>query len=142
MDEFIDVLEGNRIYIPCIYVLNKIDQISIQELDIIYRIPHSVPISSHHEWNFDDLLAMMWKYLDLVRIYTKPKGQLPDYSQPVVLKRVSCSIEDFCNSIHKGLLKDFKHGLVWGQSVKHNPQKVGKEHLLEDEDVVQIVKKI
>ena len=27
----------------------------------------------------------MWEYLALVRIYTKPKGQLPDYSSPVVL---------------------------------------------------------
>lgn len=59
MDELIDVLEGNRIYIPCMYVLNKIDQISIQELDIIYQIPHSIPVSSHHEWNFDDLLKMV-----------------------------------------------------------------------------------
>jgi len=32
--------------------------------------------------------------------------------------------------------------LVWGSSVKHVPQKVGKDHELEDEDVVQIVKKI
>lgn len=31
--------------------------------------------------------------------------------------------------------------LVWGLSVKHNPQKVGKDHTLEDEDVIQIVKK-
>lgn len=31
--------------------------------------------------------------------------------------------------------------LVWGTSVKHNPQKVGKDHELNDEDVVQVVKK-
>lgn len=30
--------------------------------------------------------------------------------------------------------------LVWGTSVKHNPQKVGKDHVLRDEDVVQIIK--
>lgn len=29
MDDLIDVIEGNRIYVPCIYVLNKIDAISI-----------------------------------------------------------------------------------------------------------------
>jgi ribosome-interacting GTPase 1 len=29
-EELIDVVEGNRVYIPCIYVLNKIDQISIE----------------------------------------------------------------------------------------------------------------
>ena len=32
VEDLIDVVEGNRIYIPCIYVLNKIDQISIEEL--------------------------------------------------------------------------------------------------------------
>ena len=31
--------------------------------------------------------------------------------------------------------------IVWGSSVKHNPQKVGKDHVLNDEDVVQILKK-
>jgi len=31
--------------------------------------------------------------------------------------------------------------LVWGSSVKHQPQKVGKDHILGDEDVIQIVKK-
>jgi len=29
-EELIDVIEGNRVYIPCIYVLNKIDQVSIE----------------------------------------------------------------------------------------------------------------
>lgn len=31
--------------------------------------------------------------------------------------------------------------LVWGASVKHNPQKVGKDHVMDDEDVIQLVKK-
>lgn len=31
---------------------------------------------------------------------------------------------------------------VWGSSVKHQPKKCGKEHVLCDEDVVQIVKKV
>lgn len=141
-DDLIDVIEGNRIYIPAIYVLNKIDQISIEELDLIYKIPHAVPISAHHEWNFDELLAKMWDYLELVRIYTKPKGRLPDYNEPVVMKRGQSSVEDFCAAIHKALLDQFRHAQVWGSSVKHNPQKVGKEHVLADEDVVQIVKKI
>ena len=41
----------------------------------------------------------------------------------------------------QALLKDFRHALVWGSSVKHRPQRVGREHVLEDEDVIQIVKK-
>lgn len=40
--------------------------------------------------------------------YTKPKGQLPDYSTPVVLDQNKCSVEDLCNNIHKSILKEFK----------------------------------
>jgi len=141
-DDLIDAVEGNRVYVPCIYVLNKIDQISIEELDIIYKIPHCVPISAHHKWNFDDLLEKIWSYLALVRIYTKPKGQLPDYTAPVVLQQGKTSIQQFCENIHKSIMDSFKCALVWGASVKYQPQKVGKEHELVDEDVVQIVKKV
>ncbi|KAI9230746.1 MAG: P-loop containing nucleoside triphosphate hydrolase protein [Piptocephalis tieghemiana] len=141
VDDLIDVIEGNRVYIPALYVLNKIDQISIEELDLVYRIPHAIPISAGHEWNFDELMEKMWTYLNLVRVYTKPKGQLPDYSQPVVLRNGHNSVEDFCNNIHRSIIRQFRTALVWGTSVKHHPQRVGKEHILADEDVVQIVKK-
>jgi ribosome-interacting GTPase 1 len=35
VDELIDVIEGNRKYIRCIYVYNKIDTISIEEVSEI-----------------------------------------------------------------------------------------------------------
>ena len=91
--------------------------------------------------NLDGLLEKIWEYLSLVRVYTKPKGQIPDYSAPVILPSTRCKVEDFCMRIHKSLLNEFKQAIVWGRSVKHNPQKVGKEHQLEDEDVVQIIKR-
>ncbi|KRX23899.1 Developmentally-regulated GTP-binding protein 1 [Trichinella nelsoni] len=131
-EDLIDIVEGNRVYIPCIYVLNKIDQITIEELDIVYKIPHCVPLSAHHKWNFDDLLEKIWDYLSLIRIYTKPKSQLPDYTSPIVLPAGNPTVEDLCCKIH--------NALVWGSSVKHNPQRCGKDHVLNDEDVVQIVK--
>ncbi|CDI80853.1 developmentally regulated GTP-binding protein 1, putative, partial [Eimeria acervulina] len=140
-DELIDVIEGNRLYVPCIYAINKIDQITIEELDILEQVPHYVPISANLELNLDGLLEKIWEYLSLVRVYTKPKGQIPDYSAPVILPSTRCKVEDFCMRIHKSLLNEFKQAIVWGRSVKHNPQKVGKEHQLEDEDVVQIIKR-
>ena len=69
---------GTRKYIPClceclmkryeeapwlmvlsIDVYNKIDAISIEELDLLYRIPNAVPISSEHGWNIDELMDAM-----------------------------------------------------------------------------------
>lgn len=142
VDDLIDAVEGNRKYIPAIYALNKIDSISIEELDIISRIPHAVPISAHHEWNFDSLLKKSWEYLDLIRIYPKPKGKPIDYDEPVILKSKKRTVEDFCNAIHKEIIKKFKYAIVWGSSVKHTKMKVGKDHILNDSDVVQIIKSV
>ncbi|KAG1874545.1 P-loop containing nucleoside triphosphate hydrolase protein [Suillus subalutaceus] len=137
-DDLVDVIEGNRVYIPALYI----DAISIEELDLLYKIPHSVPVSSKEWLNIDELSEKMWDALELVRVYTKPRGQSPDYSAPVVLRRGRCSVEDFCNAIHKEIAKQMKYAVVWGASAKHSRgQKVGLDHILEDEDVVHIAKK-
>ena len=141
-DDLIDVIEGSRVYIPCIYAVNKIDQITLEELEVLDKLPHYCPVSAHLEWNLDGLLEKIWEYLDLTRIYTKPKGMNPDYEDPVILSSKRRTVEDFCSRIHKDMLKQFKYALVWGSSVKHKPQRVGREHELEDEDVVQIIKKV
>lgn len=96
IDDVIDVIEAKgRSYVPVIYALNKIDSISIEELDLLYRIPNACPISSEHGWNVDELMEQMWDKLELRRIYTKPKGKMPDYSSPVVLRSTACTVEDF-----------------------------------------------
>jgi len=141
VDELIDVIEGNRTYIPAIYVLNKIDQITIEELDLLDRMPNVVPISAEHEWNMDGLVEAIWAKLDLVRVYTKPKGQVTDFSEPVILKAGKTTVRHFCNRIHKSIAKDLKYARVWGSSVKYSPQNVGLDHVLDDSDVVQLVKK-
>ena len=43
-DQLIDVIVGNRIYMPCLYVYNKIDQISLEEVERLANQPHSVVI--------------------------------------------------------------------------------------------------
>ncbi|KAK7183154.1 GTP-binding protein rbg1 [Paraphaeosphaeria sporulosa] len=142
VDDLIDVIEAKgRSYIPVIYALNKIDAISIEELDLLYRIPNACPISSEHGWNVDELLEQMWEKLNLVRVYTKPKGKLPDYTAPVVLRSTACTVEDFCNSIHKTIVDQFKQAIVYGKSVKHQPQRVGLSHELADEDIITIIKR-
>ena len=96
VDDLIDVLEAkSRSYIPVIYALNKIDAISIEELDLLYRIPNACPISAEHGWNVDELMEFMWDKLQLKRVYTKPKGKQPDYSAPVVLRQYHSTVEDF-----------------------------------------------
>lgn len=34
IDDLVDVIEGSRVYIPAIYAVNKIDQITVEELNV------------------------------------------------------------------------------------------------------------
>ena len=45
VDDLIDVIEGNRKYIKCVYVYNKIDVVGIDDVDKLARKPNSVVIS-------------------------------------------------------------------------------------------------
>ena len=45
VDDFIDVIEGNRKYMKCLYVYNKIDVIGIDDVDNLARQPNSIVIS-------------------------------------------------------------------------------------------------
>ena len=67
VDDLVDVIEGNRIYIPALYILNKIDQITLEELEVIDRMENYVPICAYHEWNLDGVLEYVWDKLELVR---------------------------------------------------------------------------
>lgn len=178
VDQFIDVIEGNRAYIPVLYVFNKVDSLTIevsavlylvpiqnllvlspchdvslyhayspltvlmQELDILDQMPNYVPLSSQHGWGVEELLEAIWDRCNMLRIYTKPKGQIPDYDEPVILHSAkNPTVEEFCNRLHRNIINSFSHALVWGKSAKHQPQRCGKDHVLEDEDIVQICKK-
>ena len=143
IDDFIDIVEGNRKYIRCLYVYNKIDRLSLEEVDELARKPNSVVISIYMNLNLDYMLQKMWDYLGLIRIYTKPRGQAPDLSVPIILssQRNGLTVEAACKAISRDLLIKFNFALVWGRSTKYNPQRVGLTHVMQDEDVIQIMQK-
>lgn len=44
-------------------------------------------------------------------------------------------MNDKCNAIHRSIVEQFKTAIVYGKSVKHQPQRVGLAHELADEDI-------
>lgn len=140
VDDFVDVATANRVYMPCLYVINKIDTILLNEVDRFAHARHTVVISCQHRLNLEYLLRRMWEMLDFIRIYTKPRGKRPDFTEPVILPRGS-TIEDVCAHIHRDFVTKFKYALVWGRSVKHQPQRAGLKAVLADEDVVALYTK-
>jgi len=86
--------------------------------------------------NQENLADEIWKNLNLIKIYTKHPGRKPD-AEPLVLKKGS-TIKDIAEHIHKDFVKRFKFARVYGKSVKFDGIKVGINHILADDDVVEL----
>jgi uncharacterized protein len=140
-DQLIDVLNGNRIYLPSLVVLNKIDLVNkgfTQEIQS--KIGNNfIPVSADAGINIDALKEAIYQKLGFIRIYMRPKGSETDFDEPLIIKTGS-TVQDVCNKIHRNMAKNFRYGLVWGKSAKFAGQKVGLDHRLVDEDVITIVK--
>ena len=130
IDRLIDAIMGNRVYIPSITVVNKIDLFEIN------LPPNVIPISAKEGINLDRLVEEIYRKLDFIRVFLKPPGGKAD-NEPMVLKR-GAKVEDVCRKLHRDLLKNFRYAKVWGKSVRFGGQRVGLDHVLEDGDVLTI----
>lgn len=83
-----------------------------------------------------ELKEKIWQELGLIKVYTKQPHKEKDFP-PIALNKGS-TIEDLAKKIHKDFVKKFRFAKVYGKSVKFNGQQVGLQHVLEDEDVVEI----
>lgn len=141
IDDFIDVImKDHRKYIRCLYVYNKIDGVSLDFLNELAHEPYTAVMSCELDLGVQDVVDRIWKELRLIRLYTKRKGEEPDFSEALIVRHNS-SIEDVCDQVHRTLKETFKYALVWGASARHVPQRVGLAHVVADEDVVSIVAK-
>ncbi len=140
MDQFIDAMEGNRMYIPAVVVLNKIDLADTDYLTTVKKEnPDSLFISADKGINVEELKEEIFQRLKLIRIYLKPQGRKADLEEPLIIKDGS-SVIDVCGKLHRDFAKKFRHAKVWGTSVKFEGQKVGPDHILHDQDVLRIIK--
>lgn len=62
-DDLIDVIEGNRRYVKCLYVYNKIDTMFLEQLEPLFFTDKSVLISAHEKINLEGLLEAIWDAL-------------------------------------------------------------------------------
>ncbi|MFH1055111.1 MAG: GTP-binding protein [Candidatus Altiarchaeota archaeon] len=135
-EELLDAAVGNRVYIPSLVVVNKID------LDQEVKLPKDyLPISATNLTNIDRLREAIFRKLSFIRVYLKPQGGKADYNDPMILKKDS-TIEGMCLRLHKEFIQKFRYAMVWGSSVKHEGQRCGLTHVLKDKDVVTIVREL
>ncbi|MDG6988510.1 MAG: GTP-binding protein [Nitrososphaerota archaeon] len=140
--QLVDVLSGNRVYVPSLTVMNKVDLVnagftSEVSRKLSYRF---VPVSAEAGVNIQALKEEIYRRLDFLRVYMRRRTGETDFEEPMVVKG-GATIGDVCDRVHRNMKDEFRYAQVWGKSVKFGGQRVGMTHRLMDQDVLTIVTK-
>lgn len=146
VDQLVDGLMDNRIYLPSIVGVNKADLIDHDYLDTVHDQlreqdidpEKAIFISAEKEKGLDSLKASIYETIGLIRVYMDKPGRGVDYEEPLVL-RVGETVEDACRKLGGDFRERFRFARVSGPSAKHDEQQVGVDHELEDEDVLRLI---
>jgi hypothetical protein len=147
IDELIDGIMDNRVYLPSAVAVNKADLIDRDylptveaELREIGLDPDDVVfISAEDGRGLDALKDEIWESLGLIRVYMDKPGRGVDYEEPLVLREGRHTVEDALEKLGGNFEERFRFARVTGPSAKHDEQQVGRDHELADEDVLRIV---
>jgi len=78
----------------------------------------------------------IWKRLGLIKVYTKQPGKEKDFP-PVAFDNGS-TVKDVAMKVHKDFIKGFKYARISGKSAKFDWQTVGLNHVLQDDDILEL----
>ncbi|MBW3003382.1 GTP-binding protein [Candidatus Woesearchaeota archaeon] len=137
-DRLIDAIENNKIYIPGITVLTKIDLIDAETLaKLREKIKPDLEISADQNVNIDKLKDLIIDKLNFMRVYTKEVGKKADLTEPLIMK-TGATVLDVCNKLHKDFISKFRFVRIWGKSAKFPGQKLSLKHVLKDKDIIEV----
>ena len=95
-----------------------------------------VSISAIESKNLDGLRKEIFQALEIIRVHTKTPGQKPDLTDPIILKKGS-TVKEAAEDIHKDFKSKLKYAVAWG-SGKFDGQRVSQEHVLQDNDIIEL----
>ena len=95
-----------------------------------------ISISASEGNNIELLKSGIFEALDIIRVHTKSPGQKSDLTDPIILKRGN-TVKEAAEEIHKDFKSKLKYAVVWG-SGKFDGQRVSQEHVLQDNDIIEL----
>lgn len=120
MDRLFDAFSVNRVYVPAIFVINKVDE----DPDYKEKIDGEfVGISADRGEGIKELIDQIWKTLKFVTVYLVKPDTTPDFSDPMVMKSNE-TLRDVAEKIGPDFANSKKLVKIWGAGAKFPEQEV------------------
>jgi len=127
--------------LPTLLVANKCDA-GASEITVEFArdaFESSFPIrivSADRGDGLEELRKEIYLALGVIRVYTKQPGKPPDRTNPFT-PRIGSTVAELAGKVHRDLEDAVKSARVWGSGA-FDGQTVGREHVLQDRDVVEL----
>jgi small GTP-binding protein len=128
-------------HVKTLLVANKVDLPGAEDRLAVVRdlygarFPIHV-ISAEHGQGLEEFRDAAYKFLNVIRVYTKKPGKPPDMGAPFSLP-VGSTVVDLATLVHRDLATQLKTAKMWGTGV-FDGQAVQRDHVLHDRDVVEL----
>jgi len=125
---------------PAIVAVTRADEAGP---DAVARVAIAFPdlpvlaVSVLDERSLEALRDAIWRLTGLIRVRLRSNGVTED--EPLAL-HPPATVETVADAVHHDLAASFAGARVWGPSAKFDGQRVGRDHLVADGDVVEIVR--
>jgi len=127
------------IELPSILAATKADEAADGAIDRLRAaVPGTdvLPVSVLDDASLEAFRDAVWGLTGLIRVFTrKPRS---DETDPMAV-RPGASVAGVAAQLHNDLATECRGGRVWGPSAKFPGQLVGRDHVLDEDDVVEII---
>jgi len=127
------------ICLPSLLAATKMDEANEGDLAALQASVPEMPVVGVSIID-DESLAMfkeaVWKLTGLIRVYLRHDKQVDE--EPMALQP-GATVADVAMNIHKEMGTSFRNAHIWGPSARFVGQQVGRDHPVQDGDIVEIV---
>ncbi len=110
----------------------------LEELRILLETPlETVPVSAASGRGLEELRRTIFRLLRVIRVYSKVPGKKVDRSAPFTL-REGITVLEMARAVHKDFAEKLAFARVWSAGGDIEGRRVTRDHVLADEDVVEL----
>jgi hypothetical protein len=120
MERLFDAFSENRVYVPAIFIINKVDEEPNyrDQIDGEY-----IPLCAEKGTGVDSLIKEVWKVLKFVTVYLVKPDEKIDYESPIIMKEGD-TLKDVALKIGPDFAGNVKIVKIWGTGAKFPGQEM------------------
>jgi small GTP-binding protein len=125
--------------LPALLAATKLDDARPGALEMLRGAFPDLPVqgvSIIDDLSLETLKEALWKLTGLIRVYLRHNKEVAE--EPLALEP-GATITDVAREIHYTLVGRLRNARLWGPSARFDGQQVGRDYLVQDGDIVEII---